>query len=646
MIVAGRDAPLWALAMAAALGIAACGSGSAGGTDGGSGEGPACTRPEVHPRPVDPSRRRFAMTVFHFNIEYVMGGLDGDGERYEPLCGETCAGWDNQAVEDWIVRESFAPVVDFYLEHPQWGANIEVQAYMIEVIAERFPDLLPKLRTLVARGQIELSSFHYADQLFLAFPARDLERSQAQTRAVFEATCLPLSPVVFDQEGQAGAGWLRWLAPHGYRVGIFPKNLYRYQHGSDASWWPLYADGDARMIVGPGGVDPESGVEFAWPFFDDGELLAVSGGLAPYLAPMVEYDPARLDAFAKTLSDLEARGFLVTTVSDVVAHLEAAGIEARPVPPLLDGTWQAPSTDSIHRWLGGRGQAPYWPDEQDVAVRSGNYEASLRLAAAHLAWEHLGLRGPEATGPLPPFPFDDADRALFHAEVSDGSGVNPWAAEIYWSLDHNDAVLGFADRVLEWARARLGTPHIVVDLEEGTVRGTTELPRPAYAAAPAPLSGVTAEGGGRSVTLTWEAAPELPGRTRLTVRFGPGTDPDLDRILRVTFPRSEERLRFSPGLVEDEVVDWPLSDFTLDWGEAYLPLANGLIGLGSNLWVIKHNRVEHLAARVDAAEPVIEFIDEVAPLEPVTWVFDLVEGDAGAALAAARAINTHATVTH
>ncbi|RMG17139.1 MAG: hypothetical protein D6729_09575, partial [Deltaproteobacteria bacterium] len=352
---AGRGALLAGLVLA----LAACGPKGSDTTDGGAGEGPACTLPEVRPQPVDPARRRFAMTVFHFNIEYVMGGLDGDGERYEPLCGETCAGWDNQAVEDWIVRESFAPVVDFYLEHPQWGANIELQAYMIEVIAERFPDLLPKLRTLVARGQIELSSFHYADQLFLAFPARDLQRSQALTRAVFERTCLPLSPVVFDQEGQAGAGWLRWLGTHGYRIGIFPKNLYRYQHGADATWWPLYADGDARMIIGPGGVDPESGVEFAWPFFDDGELLAVSGGLAPYLAPLVETDPARLDAFAEELSSLEAQGYLVTTVSDVVAHLEAAGIEARPVPPLLDGTWQAPSTDSIHRWLGGRGQAPY-----------------------------------------------------------------------------------------------------------------------------------------------------------------------------------------------------------------------------------------------------------------------------------------------
>ena len=37
--------------------------------------------------------------------------------------------------------------------------------------------MLEKLRCAANNGQIELVSFHWSDQLFLAFPARDLEWS-------------------------------------------------------------------------------------------------------------------------------------------------------------------------------------------------------------------------------------------------------------------------------------------------------------------------------------------------------------------------------------------------------------------------------------------------------------------------------------
>ena len=75
--------------------------------------------------------------------------------------------------------------------------------------------------------------------------------------------------------------------------------------------------------------------------------------------------------FEAALAAREQDGYLMTTISDMVAHLELSGVERRPAPALVDGTWQAKSTDSIHRWMGGRSDV-FAGAEEDNAVRSGN----------------------------------------------------------------------------------------------------------------------------------------------------------------------------------------------------------------------------------------------------------------------------------
>ena len=144
----------------------------------------------------------YALALFHFNIQYVAGGLIGlFNEPLQPWM----TGWEVSAedLEDQIVTESFEPILDLYLSHPGWGVDIELQGYFIEVLAERHPQVLEKLRTLVLSGQGELVSFHYSDQLFIAYSREDLERSQAVNRDVFERYDIPLSGTVFCQEGQA-----------------------------------------------------------------------------------------------------------------------------------------------------------------------------------------------------------------------------------------------------------------------------------------------------------------------------------------------------------------------------------------------------------------------------------------------------------
>jgi len=602
--------------------------------------GPACEWPIAVPEdPPDPAQTKFALVLFHFNVQYVAGGLsfvDEAGNEQSALPGSK--GWDEAKVEDWIVRESFAPVIDFYLEHPTWKANIELQAYMIDILAERHPDVLDKLRTVATRGQVELMSFHYSDQLFLAFPREDLVRSIAATKETFRRHCLPLAGSVFDQEGQAGEGRQDVLVQEGYTVGVFPKNLWIHQHG-DGPRWPYYRSRGGDLIVGPGSVDPASGIEVDWLFFDDGELLAPEGSVDPYFAHVAVHDPENLIAYGERIAAKEAAGFRISHVSDYVRHLKARGVEQPEAPPLLDGTWQPRSTRSILRWLGGRGG--WGATERDNEIRTGNARARTELLLAETLRDHAGEAGVDtaaADALLGAAWFD-----LWFAQVSDATGINPWAGEVDYGRRHNAAAERKAGEAITRLKAALGTPWVAIDSDVGAVTALADRPLPE---APTPLATppfepvVTAPG--RTVTVEWfeDAAAGAVLEIAVSAPQSPPPAGADVRRLEVAFPRTEDRIRYSPGLLDDEVRDHSFGDFSWSDGEFFLPLGNGLLGLGDDLWLVKDTRSVHLAVRIAPDDPFVRIADDTtAPDTGTTWRFAVVEGTAAEALAVARAWN-------
>lgn len=628
-----------------------------------------CPAPPA-PAPVDPKRHRFGLALFHFNVEYVIGGLEWQdplGKVLLFLDIAANAGWTNDAVEDYIVRETFRPLLDMYDKHPTWGVDMELQAYMVEVMAARHPDTLVLLRKLAQRGQVELISFHYAAQLFLAFPREDLHRSIQRTREVFAKHCLPLSDVVFNQEGQAGEGWQKMLVDEGYKIGVFPKNLHGYVHDG-ATPWPLYAAEGGDLIIGPGAIDPAAGIELSWHFFDDGELRAVQNKpvqLNPYFAPNAPHLPERVAEFEADLLAAEKSGIHMTHISDYVRHLKARGVVAKKAPPLLDGTWQAPSTDSIHRWLGGRG-VTFWQVEQDNAVRAGNAVARMHVAATQVLVEHAVKAG-KATAAHQQA-LRELWRDLWHAEVSDCSGVNPWLGEVQFGLARNAKILKGTEGLRNSLLASQGGDGTAVggadvDLETRTVqlrsaplaKGT-----PADALPPAePLAAgvepplfAPVETDSRTVTKTWAKVPLPPGekgpeRWRLTVQFGAACDDCTEaRAAAVLFARTQDAIEYSPGLLETEVRSYPFSAFKFKQNKVFLPLPNGLIGLGDGWYAIKHVRVVHVALRVVPEDKVMAFVDTTIPLTPTTWQFEVVHGTAAEALAIANRINIHPLVRY
>jgi hypothetical protein len=613
---------------------------------------PSCeSAPDIDTPIPSLEQKKFALSLFHFNLQYVIGGLyydDDQGERRDILDNAAIGmGWNNDRLEDWIITETFNPILELYQAHPDWSVTIELQGYMLEVLAERHLAILNRLREMAQTGQVEVVSFHYAAQLFLAFPKEDLVRSIRKTKEIFASYCIPLSGVVFNQEGQAGPGRQRVLLEEGYIIGVFPKNLFRYAQG-EVERWPYYQQEGGDLIVGPAGYDPQSGIQVAWTFFDDGELRAVREAVNPYSAPLGGRDQARLDEYEAQIQDLVEQGYLVSTITSYVAHLKAQEVEQPEAPPLVDGTWQPPSTDSIHRWLGGRSQF-FVGAEEDTKIRSGNMVVREAAAAVQVLYEEAVSQGLGSDRDWVSR-LDRMWRNVWHSQVSDFTGVNPWRGEIVYGLRMNrwlrQETLYLRTQLLD----ALGWDFVKVDLKERTAVPSDGIP--IYEAPDIAEEGyISADiiAMGRQINQTWYRLADqhylLDLHISEQVEFVNEMGEDIDGAeIQVSFPRTEEVLEYSPGLIEDEVYRHELSEFNLLLDHIYLPLPNGLIGIGDGWYIIKDTKLNHVAGRVTSA-PTIDFIDRaIQTTTPARWQFHLVYADADEALEIANRLNIYPIV--
>jgi len=530
---------------------------------------------------------RYALSVLHFNIQYVAGGLRGFLAAADPSIDLSA-----DEVEDRIVRESFEPVLDMFLAHPDWGTDIELQGYMLDVMAARHPDVLDKLRKLASSGQVDVDSFHYSDQLYLAYPREDWARSEALDAKAFASAQIPRGKTVFCQEGQAGPGLASVMKGAGYDTLIFPKNLFAYQHGDATEPKPLYTWGDAKMITSRGIAynDGANTLDVVWWFVDDGELLA-TGDVDPYLAEIFKKDPAAIAKYEAQLTDLAAQGYQITTVSQYVAAIEG-DIPAVDPPPLLDGTWQPKSTDGIHRWLGGSGL--WWKDERDNDVRSLGAMAHRELLAAETIAAKAGL---DAQGEI-----ESAFRLLSLGQVSDATGINPFRGEVEYGIAHFTEALRIARDVIRRSKEKLGASQAMIDTASGVVEVGASAP-----AAPQEVSSdipVVVNSGVRASKVSFRRHDE--GHTEVVVQFGAGDALELS----VMFPGEMGDIVYTPGLA-DAPVHVPRGGFVFDHFD--LALSDGLIGLGGDRFVIKDQATVHVSATVTPGSGDVLFRDEAAP---------------------------------
>ena len=574
------------------------------------GVGIACLLPscDVH------AQQKFALQLFHFNVQYVCGGTLGYYPTPQPELE-----LDNDTIEDRIITESLAPIVELFEGHSAWGVDLEMQAYMLDVIAERHPALLDTMRTMAQAGQIDIVSFHYADQLFIGYPQEDWERSQTLTAATFEKHGVPLSRTVFCQEGQAGMAMAQRMGERGYRNMVWPKNLWIYQHG-DFQAEPLYEFGDdAFLVAGAMGVNYDDGntaVQVSWTFLDDGELLA-TGDLNPYFPELFYVDEEAVAEYEDKLLALEDQGYLISTVDQYVEAIKDDVAIATP-PPLLDGTWQPDSTEGVKRWMGGHGI--YRAQERDNNVRTLGMVAHRELVAAETIAAEAGVDAPDE--------LNAAWRMLFLGQVTDASGINPFRGEIEYGISHLSEATRIARDVIVRSKETLGLQSVLIG-DDVTANGAAPF---AGQASAAPLT-PTIEGFDRPVTEQWRRVTN--DHHVVTIDFGPGDFANVE----VIFPgKLEDALTLTLALDDATPFTLERSDFSFDHFHFALPA--GLIGLGGDRYLIKDMAAVHLAAEISRDSGDIRFADDTVPVgEAQQWVFHVFDGSAENAVALARRIN-------
>lgn len=544
------------------------------------------------------------LAIYHYNIQYVAGA----GKR----------------TEDAIIKESLVPLLDFYLKHPGWGADFEMQGLMVEIVAKRFPKIFKKLKTLVNRKQIDLISFHYSDQLFLAYPLQDLLWSEKLQQAIFKKSGLRRAPSVFTQEGQFGEGMLPFMLKNGMRIAVLPKNLFKFLFGDDFLFYPYYSLRGGYVVAGEGRYRTDDlSITLHWSYLDDAELLP-TGRVNPYFLSSFRYKKEALERYEQKLLELEKKGYQLVTVREYVERLKALKLDPKPLPAVIDGTWQPEDTENFFQWMGRR--TIY--NEKDMKTLSNNYDARADVLAAEVMVELAKQKGLKLAGLTEQ--LDRAYRHILLAEVSDSTGWNPFPMEITYSRKHAAKAREIARKLIHEVKKALGLKQIFIDTDQRRI--LTDYKPPERRQTDCPVK-VFVKGEFKTQKISCFSSGS--GRIDLQITFADPSGKIKGFLIR--FPRKLDSLLYSPGLLDDEFVSIPLKAFPFE--KITLPLANGLIGLDQKLYLIKHNRRNHLGCRILRNSPYIEFEEQSTYESPVTLYFSVVREDAGQALHHARRIN-------
>ena len=570
--------------------------------------------------------QRFAVAVYHFNVQYVAGGLQGYPEDlgFQNLDEWNALDLTDAGIQDLIVRESFLPLLQMYERHPGWGGDLELQGLMVDVIRERHPDVLALMGDL--DGQVAWDSMHYSDELWTHQPRAAIQRSLLETQSAFDAAGLTRSASVFTQEGQFSLGMGDFL-PAG-SVAMIPRNLFGLHYPTQERA-PLWTLGDSGVFATVGGhgwthTEAECSIEVRWTFMDDGELLA-TGDINPYFATAFVADPEVVAAYEAELEELEAQGYVIATVGAAVQALRASAFEPTPMPPVLDGTWQPRNTANLGRWMGDQGEV-FGDRETDGAIRTAWWTAYAEVLAA----QTLDSDGASV---------DAAWRELLLAGVSDATGWNPYITEMNYAFEHAAAARELVAGVLMDAvvaagcegmtRIDGGTGAVACGAEPDQGRSTLADPQRDLVAG--------ASSGGVAVQVQWFTDAAVPGAERAVVTFS-GLSAVADQARQVEIGWEAQSVDFVPAGSSAGVVSVPLALFADAEAPVGIPLAGGVLGLGGDDWLVVDPREVGVAARVHPDQGFVTFLDDTRAVgDSDRWEFWFVTGQAGA-LALARAL--------
>ncbi len=578
--------------------------------------------------------RKLALGLFHFNIQYVAGGLSG----YHRYC-----------------TQAIIPFLEVFQANPTFRASFELAGVGLEFLAKHYPWAIAALRDLNRRGQLEIISSTYTPALWVAFPGRDLRKSVELNRSRIASLGLEVAEIFFAQEAFFGSG-LRALDEL-FAVALCKDEFLRHQMapGDIAAAYRL---GRMRVVVGASHMlnevaaiaraDPASSIARAslgiygerirqamltLPESGGGAKVGAAGDIAwrwyhmgsghHFVTP---HSPENWSQFfaderwmainMSVLQEIEAAGFTLSTVSDFVSATK--DIAVKPLPPVVEGGWNTVKSRGVFTWMNRQSRS--WDRNTEI------------LGMAWRSREEV-VKCEEIVEVLPTDAQELARSALeavwqdqLMAESSDPCGWVPVPSEVRFGMEAADAALlaaqAFRER-LETQYGPIASPAGAgedIDADGADSTAIQEL----VAAMPTKL--VAAQGCAEIYAYTAQAVCCAMSARAVAAEAG------------ISFPVLSGRILFCPSGLEWETQPFEVDEMRAD--ETFFPLANGLLGVGNDCFIIRINRYGQPAARVARASREVSFLICGSVVgRPLDWRFLLFKGPVAGAIALANKVN-------
>ncbi|MBD3352853.1 MAG: hypothetical protein GF364_15315 [Candidatus Lokiarchaeota archaeon] len=625
---------------------------------------------------------KYSMSIYHFNLQYKAG----DKNSYFEL-----------------VKASFTPFVRFFDEHPEWKASLEIQGHFIGFLARHFPEDLALLRKLNLRNQIEIVNVHYSDQVYLAYPYRDMVESCKINKEIFDRYGLKRSGVFFAQENFFGEGAERYMREQGFNIALLNQHFYSHHHKT-RKFAPYYKYKSIfALIKGAHGYNAENNsrqIIQRFSYWDDGELAFARGN--NYMPGYGASEKAYQNHTYK-YKRLESQGFQMVSVTDYINRMRALDLQPVEIGPFTDGSWNMDYYGGVYLWMG----TYRLPWERDGEIRSFTYQSRNKLLATEklIEWgESQGIKIPQEIK----LDLKMAWKHQLLAEVSDSTGQTPVLVEIYYTPKESRDCIQYCNKILmqledifkeknislPWGKyidtSKESTDNKIlldnipacygVENRAGYELKKSDLDLLTYADLEDLIGGSVRMLRVRKKSIKYSLyETDLPDdidevkhvifdirwhpnyslfmsrvlsffRTAKNYTFTPLYDNKIGNYSGLIFPLNEEKLIYCPALMEDTPKVYDLDKF--DFKRTWLGLPNGLIGLGNDVYIIKHNyyRDTHIAATLNTdnqfvqGENTVSFMTLNPPRKTYNWRFSIFKGSLKNAVVLANKLNVNPVV--
>jgi hypothetical protein len=583
---------------------------------------------QLAPLPVSPRDgtvpiKKVAVGIFHFNLFYVAG----DEAGYHRYCTE--------AVIPFLETIATADL----------RVTFEMSGSGLEFLDRHYASALDLLRTLMARGQVELISATYAPTVWVAFPQEDLLQSIDLNARVLGDLGLRTANIFFAQECFFGPG-LERIAER-FALAICSVEHFSYFHPQRPPA-PLYTLGKMRVLVGGnhllndlasrhGGWREEMSaqhqarltkarrtlapashvrsagklgeVEYYWYHLGSGHHFTTAA--QPTDWDHFFCDPEWIHVNLRLLGELQQQGYTLSHLEEFAGLLASEPTETMPF--VTESSWNSARSHTVYAWMGSQLQ----PWHQPSTLLGAAWRSRREVKRCATLAERRRSAGQTA-------PSEEEIALLWRlqiiAECSDPLGWSPTHKEVQFGREATDSAYRAA-RSLRVAHGDYDLKDPLASLARLEERQTLSV-----AAAHVPFEFLGANG-----TSTLKKIRE--SLQLLDVTF---TCEGQDSGVR--FERTSPLITYCPSGMEDTLV--PVAVDSLAMAVLFLPLANGLISVGRDLHIIRVNASGQMAVRLTKSAPDCVFALRGVPAgRPFRWRFLLHRGADSEAIEIANTIN-------